>query len=125
MSLTLGRRMDDPYVPTDIENLLSLGKVADSVFVQIDSNLADEILVKCNKDNRPVSKTNVQKLAKQIEAGKWVQGAGHIMFNTEGRFIDGQHRLKAISQTGIPLVFCVNFNIPNQAFAVLDTNKKR
>jgi hypothetical protein len=125
MSLTLGRRINDPYVPDTIENLLSLGKIADSVFVEINSHLADEILVKCNTKNRPVSKANVQKLAKQMESGKWINGTGHIMFNDAGRFIDGQHRLSAISQTGIPAVFCVNFNVPDQAFAVLDTNKKR
>lgn len=125
MSLTLGRRINEPLMPTSLQELLAIGKITDSAFVLITETLAQEILSNCNPNNRPVSKTNVQKLTKEMLSGKWINGLTKIIFSQKDRFLDGQHRLSAIIQSKMSAVFDVTFNMTENAFGALDTNKKR
>lgn len=123
--VTVGRRIDNPYTPSNLEELLSLSKYADSGFVLITAAIAAEVLEKANPNNRPISKANVQKLIEAIKENKWHQGLTKLVFSKSDRLMDGQHRLTAIVQTDSSLVFDVTFNMSEDAFGYLDTNKKR
>jgi hypothetical protein len=70
--------------------------------VKVGPDLAERIL-QFNKNNRPLSNAIVGKYAKAMADGQWVrsqlQTIGiHLASNT---LLDGQHRLKAIIQSGV------------------------
>lgn len=125
MQAEIGRRISNPVIPNSLEELLNIGTQADSAFVKVTPGLAKEVIEKANTNNRPVSKLNVSRLAEQMSAGSWTQGLTKLIFSSAGRFLDGQHRLTAIIQSGQPCVFDCTFNMSEDAFGCLDTNKKR
>jgi hypothetical protein len=76
-------------------------------------------------NNRKVSRHVVQKYAKAIERGEWRSTGQPIIFDTEGRMIDGQHRCHAIASAGIPIELLVIRGAPADSFAVIDSGKRR
>jgi hypothetical protein len=78
-----------------------------------------------NKGNRPVRRWWVNALSGMIEKGYWICSHQGVAFAESGKLIDGQHRLMAIQQSGISVPVCVFWNVPNDAFKVLDAGVKR
>lgn len=57
-----------------------------------------------NPRNRAVRHKKVQAIAKDIREGKWVDNGDTIRLNIEtGELLDGQHRLNAVFEAGIPV----------------------
>jgi hypothetical protein len=76
--------------------------------------------------NRRLVRTHIEYLAKQIRDGLWVEGAGDpIRFGLNGQLCDGQHRLRAVLETGINLQCAVIRNVPAKAMPVIDTGRRR
>lgn len=86
--------------------------------------LADEWL-KTMIENRPLRETRVFKYARDMEAGRWVQSAQPIKFDTHGSLIDGQHRLQAVTLARKTVKMEVARNVPASAVAVLDEGGPR
>lgn len=53
--------------------------------------------------NRSISKSHVQALRSEMAAGRWVPEQAPIRFDSDGLLWDGQHRLMALIQHGLPL----------------------
>lgn len=71
------------------------------VRVFVDSDTASQML-SLNIKNRRQRRASVEYLKHQIETGEWRDDHPHpIIFSDQGRVIDGQHRLQAISEMGI------------------------
>lgn len=77
-----------------------------------------------NTNNRKVRRDHVMRIAKAIVASKWKMTGDPIRFSTE-RLIDGQHRLLAIVEAGVPVSSVVMFDVPDEAFDYIDQNNKR
>lgn len=90
----------------------------------ITPEIAREYLSKMAK-NRPVSKGRVKQYATAIRHGKWEENGDAIRFNSRGEFIDGQHRLLAVIETGISITCVVVRGIKEDAFSSIDTGKRR
>lgn len=90
----------------------------------ITPEIAAEYL-KRNTFNRPLIKRAVQIYADTIRKGQWLLTSQGISFNNNGELIDGQHRLTAIIEAGIPVEMLVFRGVSNAAFQVLDTGKNR
>lgn len=75
--------------------------------------------------NRNVSNTNLSNLVRAMEEGRWHQDGSPIKFDTRGQLIDGQHRLFAVVQTGMPQTFLVVWGVTPDAMTTLDTGKAR
>lgn len=90
----------------------------------IDPALA-ELMLERNTDNRPLSKRHVSYLADLIKAGQWRLTAQGISFARDGSLTDGQHRLAAIVQAGMPARLRVTFGEERDVFDVLDSGKPR
>lgn len=84
---------------------------------------AGQVLDTLNTHNRKLSGTWL-KLRAAIERDAW-HVVGVIAFDRDGRLIDGQHRLTAIRAAGVPVPVIVLYGLDPDAFAVLDTGKKR
>jgi hypothetical protein len=78
-----------------------------------------------NTHNRPVSARTVEGFAEAMRRGEWKVTHQGIAFDTTGALVDGQHRLAAIVQAGMPVEMTVFTQVEPDGFDVLDTGKKR
>lgn len=93
--------------------------------IEITPAMAQYILDTHNKRNRPVSQGRIQKLARKIRAGEMLVTSQGISFATDDGLNNGQHRLLACVQTGMPIRVFVVFGETPKAFEVLDTQGSR
>jgi hypothetical protein len=93
--------------------------------VQMTPEWAKEILSTHNKSNRPVKNTAVAKLLKAIQNGEWRLTHQGIAFDWHGNLIDGQHRLIAISKSGITVPVLVTTNCDPSIFIACDIGTAR
>jgi hypothetical protein len=92
--------------------------------IVVTKELADYYLSN-NETNRSINSNRVMKYANQMKAGKWQLNGEAIIIGTNEALLDGQHRLKAISQYNltINLMFC--FGIDPATFDTIDTGDSR
>jgi hypothetical protein len=93
-------------------------------FIEITPDIAREWLDSM-APNRKISRTNLDNLIKAMESGRWHMDGSPIKFNRGGQLIDGQHRLQAIIETGMPQKFLVVWGVDETAMTTLDTGKSR
>lgn len=86
---------------------------------------ASEWLSKFNTHNRPMKPRNVQSIANDIKAGRWIENGDTIGFDVTGKLVDGQHRLAAIALSGIPVNLIVVRGLPEESFQTKDTGARR
>ena len=90
----------------------------------INADTAKQMLKK-NANNRPLSKSHVAFLAKQMKEGIWVFDGQPIRFNGYGQLMDGQHRLNAIIESDTEQTILLVHGLKDEAFKVMDTGKTR
>ena len=78
-----------------------------------------------NTHNRPLSQQHVERLARDMAAGRWQLTHQGIAFDSSGLLIDGQHRLWAIIEANANVKLRVFFNEPPENRHVLDTGERR
>lgn len=78
-----------------------------------------------NNGNRKLSYRNVQFLYSQMASGNWMLTADTIKIGSNGRLMDGQHRLQALLKYGKPLEMFVAEGLDDNVMPVLDTGKNR
>lgn len=81
--------------------------------------------LEANTQNRPISKRTVEGFAEAMRRGEWKVTHQGIAFDETGALVDGQHRLAAIVEAGLPVEMTVFTQVPADGFDVLDTGKKR
>lgn len=88
-------------------------------FVDVNPALAQAWLQR-NDKNRSVKLVNQAKLVRSIQQNEFMFTGDTIKFAPCGRLLDGQHRLMAIVQSGTTQRLLVVFNVPEEAFHVID-----
>jgi len=96
----------------------------ESKTVLITPEIAEDLLSR-NTANRPLKRNDVEFLKSQLKAGEWQLTHQGIAISDDGSLLDGQHRLKAIQETGISAEMLVTFNASKSIFSVLDIGRKR
>lgn len=91
-----------------------------TVLMNITPKQASEYLNR-NTSNRPLRLNHVKTLANAMRRGEFVTTHQGVAFSKDGRLLDGQHRLHAIIQAGIPQKVNVTFDLEENAFEVIDT----
>lgn len=83
-----------------------------------------------NSHNRHVNAARVKTYAQQMSEGRWELTGASVQFSTDGRLLDGQHRLMAVQRVcettpafSIPMLVVRGVSV--QAFQVIDTGKVR
>ena len=84
---------------------------------------AAEMLTK-NTGNRKISNARVAILANEMKAGRWQANGESVKLNGD-RLLDGQHRLKAVVDSGVPIETVVVRGLPDSVFATIDQQRKR
>jgi hypothetical protein len=94
--------------------------------ILITPELAEEML-KCNLCNRVMSKSSVNKYSDLMKKGEWYLSHQAIAFadSSDGKevLVDGQHRLAAVIQAGIPVKFTVIKHAVQTPY--IDTSRNR
>ncbi|MFG3617439.1 hypothetical protein [Nocardia sp. NPDC047654] len=90
----------------------------------IDPEKAEQYLGK-NHSNRNLRKAHYLSQASDMKAGRWQPSHMSIAFDTRGKLIDGQHRLHAIVESGIPIWLFVARNVEASVQEVIDTSAAR
>ena len=85
---------------------------------------AAELLAK-NKHNRSINPRSVQRLAMTMSAGEWQFNAQPIQIGKDGTLLDGQHRLQACVQSGVPIESLLVWNAEPSSQETMDMGKAR
>lgn len=83
------------------------------------------LYLKFNTNNRPFRESHVKALAFDMMNGDWQVTHQGIAFDTTGRLIDGQHRLRAIIESGVPIQIQVTRGCSSSSFSILDRGANR
>jgi hypothetical protein len=78
-----------------------------------------------NNNNRNITKTHIAFLKSEILSGNYKMNGQSIVLGSTGRLLDGQHRLTAVVETGIPIQSIVVHNVDEATFVTMDTGKAR
>lgn len=75
--------------------------------------------------NRKPTERLVARLAAAIRRGEWQLTGDSVKLDEEGQVIDGQHRLLAIIEAGIPVTTLIARGVARSAMDVIDTGRVR
>ena len=78
-----------------------------------------------NSCNRGFRNRNLETLKQRWASGEFQFTGEPIQISREGKLLNGQHRLRATRETGIPIDVLMIFGLPQEVFAVLDQGAKR
>lgn len=81
--------------------------------------------LECNSDNRPLSMVTVDKYAAAMRRGEWLLNGEPIIFFTDGKLGNGQHRLSAIIKATMSIDMLVVRGVASSAFITMDAGKVR
>jgi hypothetical protein len=82
-------------------------------------------LLERNSRNRPIRSADVTQWCTILRTGRWRYTHQGVALDTLGRLQDGQHRLTAIEETGVPAEMMVSVGMPPENFAVIDSGRRR
>src|SRR5919202_3188852 len=92
--------------------------------VTITPELAQEWLDR-GGTNRKITRRRIEAMTAAIQRGEWRLTGEAIKLDADGRVRDGQNRLHAIVQAGIPVRSVVARGVSEEAFDVMDTGRSR
>lgn len=81
--------------------------------------------LEANVRNRHLRSEQVNLLIEVLRHDEWVITPDAIAFDVNGRLLNGQHRLHAITATGMPAESIIACNLPVQSYVVTDDGLKR
>lgn len=83
----------------------------------IDADMARKYL-EHNMVNRHINHERVLAYKDELINGSWELNGESIKFNSDGEMIDGQHRLSAIIESGIPMTTVVTYGIDTEISSI-------
>lgn len=94
--------------------------------IVITPELAEKLLAVNYEGQRRIRKDAVRRYAQDMASGGWNNDAGGmIVISSDGNVIDGQHRLKAVIMSGVPVEFLVMTGADPEAFGLIDSGMKK
>lgn len=109
---------------TKSEDVLPVQRPTTTSLETIDPVIAKKML-DSSLGNRSISKTRVHSMAEDIERGNWKGWAGPIHIDTQGRLINGHHRLHAIIVADQAVQQSVARDVPDDTIEAIDTGRAR
>ena len=118
-----------PPVPAanDIRSWIEGGRPHAALDVLVTPELAG-LMMEYNRPgdtNRKLNRVGVAAMSQALRAGAWENTGEPVIFSDAQLLNDGQHRLQAIMETGIPARVDLRFGIPRHAFAATNSGGKR
>lgn len=85
---------------------------------------AQQLLAR-NEGNRAIRSNMVNRYAAMMLAGRWLENGDVIRVGKTGRLLDGQHRLLAVVESGIPIRCGLVLDVDEATFSTIDTGGSR
>lgn len=82
-------------------------------------------LLELNTRNRKLSSANYNKVREAMSAGEWELNGEAIKIATDGRILDGQHRLQAAANEDLTFQTLIVYGLPSDTQDTMDTGKSR
>lgn len=101
-----------------------MGTEVEADIVEIKPEQAEMLLEK-NTGNRKVRKAIVERYARDMQGGDWDVNGDAIKESPDGEILDGQHRLLACVQAGVPFKTLFVRNVEPSARITMDTGIRR
>ena len=101
-----------------------ISKTIKTDVVTITPKMAEKLLGK-NIRNRNVSPGNYNKLCEALRNGEWELNGEAIKIGNDGSILDGQHRLMACRDTGVPFQTLIVYGLDTGAADTMDQGKSR
>ncbi|QCX81186.1 hypothetical protein C9F11_38015 [Streptomyces sp. YIM 121038] len=95
-----------------------------AVVITITPELAQQLL-KRNTRNRKLRERAVSDYARDITAGNWSLNGEALKLSANGDVLDGQHRLHAVIEAGVPVDMFVVIGLDPAAQETMDSGRKR
>jgi hypothetical protein len=114
--------MSEPLTPSGSKHRLPV--LPTIVYVTPDM-ASDWLSYRNHPKNRPLSKSVAGKYQADMIAGRWALTPEGLIFDTNGYIISGQHRLKAVANSGLTVEFWVFPGESRDIFDVVDQGYKR
>ncbi len=67
------------------------------------------LLMTRNAENRPISEVNLERIKRDIRAGHFAFNGEAVVVSSSGELNDGQHRARAVAETGLPIQTVIVF----------------
>lgn len=83
------------------------------------------ILLRRNEHNRSLVASGVREWCEALRRGEWAVNGEAIIISDAGELNDGQHRLTAVIETGIPMQTLIVFGVSRDSRLSIDLGKKR
>ena len=84
-----------------------------------------QMLLDRNWENRLIRKSVVNSYAQAMLRGEWSLNGEYIIISSNGVLNDGQHRLLAVIENGLPVVMGLQFGVERNSRTTLNTGFKR
>lgn len=93
--------------------------------VTVTPEIAADMMRHLPDTQRKTSASFVRSYAEELKSGQWRAHAQPIQIATDGTVIDGQHRLLAIIESGVPMECVIAEGVDPAAFAFIDIGRRR
>ena len=110
------------------ETILGFNPISNDIEVfeqNITAQIAQYILIHHNKDNRKITNSQVNKIAKSIRTDGWLKDGQPLTFNKEGNITEGPHRLHAIVSEDVTVPMIVVLGVELDCFTNVAPPKPR
>lgn len=83
------------------------------------------LLLQLNDANRPISEVNLDRIKRDILAGRWEFNGDTIAVSRDGFLNNGQHRCRAVVETGIAVKVIMVFGVSRHSRMTVDQGATR
>ena len=99
-------------------------KISEKHATLITKSIATDLL-NMNTKNRRVKNGNIKLIKHELENGLFKFNGESIIVGKSGILLDGQHRLLAVEETGIPMKSIIVYDVDDSVFSTIDTGMSR
>lgn len=92
--------------------------------IELTPDLASALLER-NPDNRNITGTKLQEIARDINGGRWQFNGEPLIVSIDGLLNDGQHRCQAVVETGRSIRTMISFGFDRESRMTLDQGSVR
>lgn len=93
--------------------------------VTITPSLAQAWLGTKHDDQRRIKSKHLRSMMTDLREGRWRLNGETIVFDSNGKLVNGQHRLEAVVATGVTVTSLVVWGVASEAYSSFDMTAKR
>jgi len=110
------------HVPVDVLPLTTLGI---KVFVALITPEIARVIWQHKNINRGLHLSQIRRLERALTQQRWQLNGEPLIFDADGRLVEGQHRIKAVIDTDVSIITLVVHGIDWERFSSMGLGSKR